>query len=66
MLFTYSVVCAMDGIFDIPDHGVHPFEGLELIVLGAAVGKDWFMTVFGLSDSRKAAQAAGDIKASRA
>jgi len=56
----------MDGIFDIPDHGVHPFEGLELIVLGAAVGKDWFMTVFGLSDSRKAAQAAGDIKASRA
>ena len=66
MLFAYSMVCAVDGIFDVPDHGVHPFEDLELIVLGAAVGNDWFMAALGLFDSRKAVQAVGDNKASRA
>lgn len=48
------MVCAMDGVFDVPDHGVHPFEDLELIVLGAAVGNDRFMAALGLLDSRKA------------
>jgi len=56
----------MDGIFDVPDHGVHPFEYLELIILCAAVGNDRFMTALGLFDSRKAAQAVGDNKASGA
>ena len=60
------MVCAVDGIFDVPDHGVYPFEDLELIVLGTAVGNDWLMTALGLFDSRKAVQAVGDNKASRA
>ena len=56
----------MNGIFDVPDHGVHPFEYLELIVLGAAVGNDRFMAALGLLDSRKAIQSVGDNKASGA
>ena len=66
VLFAYSVVCTVDGIFDVPDHGVHPSEDLELIVLRAATGNDWLMTALGLLDSRKAVQAVGDNKASGA
>ena len=51
MFFADGMVCAMDGIFDIPDHGVHPFEYLELIILSAAAGNDRFMTALGAYSS---------------
>jgi hypothetical protein len=48
---------AVDGIFNIADHDVHPFEYLELIIFRTIVGDYWLMLTVGLSDSRKTVQA---------
>ena len=54
----------MNGVFDVSDHGVHPFEYFELIIFSAAVGNDGFVTALGVSDTEETTQAIGDNKTS--